>query len=170
MELAYPRGWRALRPSTVEERPQVEQQLPGGIARSARSEAVRLPGHSRALNEFGRLSDAEQDAYLGIWGEYTGLDSAQHPLTALLRESHNETWVVRDLDGTLQLLWQESSSSDRWQRGPLCEEHLIDFQELEERLDHEPEWLEEAEISLPLADLGRVLAELPSAEHPVMSW
>ncbi len=66
-----------------------------------------------ALNEFGRLSDAEQDAYLGIW-EYAGLDSAQRLLTALLGEGHNQTWVVRDLDGTLRLLWQVSSSSDRW--------------------------------------------------------
>jgi hypothetical protein len=162
-------GWRALRPPTVEETVRrLSNNCPMELLDLLDQKRHDTLGILDALNDFGRLSDAEQDAYLGIW-EYAGLDSAQHPLTALLRESHNETWVVRDLDGTLQLLWQESSSSDRWQRGPLWEEHLIDFLELEERLDHEPAWLEEAEISLPLTDLGRVLADLPSAEHRVMS-
>jgi hypothetical protein len=84
-----------------------------------------------AANEFGRLTDFEQEeTEFGLWGR-AGLDNAQHPLTAFLRESHNETYVVRDLDGSLQLLWQESSISDRWARGPLYRENLIDYATIE---------------------------------------
>lgn len=66
-----------------------------------------------AANEFGQLTDAEQDETEGGLESYVGLDEAQYPFTSLLRESHNATYVPRDLDGTLQLLWQKSSISDR---------------------------------------------------------
>jgi hypothetical protein len=70
-----------------------------------------------AANEFGQLADAEQDETEGGFESHAGLEEVQHPFTSLLRESHNATYVLRDLDGTLQLLWQESSISDRWSRG-----------------------------------------------------
>jgi len=57
-----------------------------------------------AANEFGQFTDAEQDETEGGLWSYAGLGEAEHPLTSLLRESHNATRVVRDLDGTLQLL------------------------------------------------------------------
>jgi hypothetical protein len=74
--------------------------------------------------------------------------------------------VVRDLDGTLQLLWQESSISDRWSRDPLCRENLIDDGTLQERLIDDPDWLAGAEISLSLAELRGLLAGLPNVVAP----
>jgi hypothetical protein len=121
-----------------------------------------------AANEFGQLTDAEQDATEGGLESYVGLDEAQHPFTSLLRESHNATYVLRDLDGTLQLLWQESSISDRWSRGPLHRENLIDDGALDELLEEDSAWL--AEIPLSVEELGQVLAELPNADGPVMSF
>jgi hypothetical protein len=53
-----------------------------------------------AAADFARLTDAEQDDHLGLWA-YSGMDHAQNPLTELLREGHNATCTVRDLDGTL---------------------------------------------------------------------
>jgi hypothetical protein len=123
-----------------------------------------------AANEFGQLTDAEQDATEGGLESHAGLDEVQHPFTSLLRESHNATYVLRDLDGTLQLLWQESSISDRWSRGPLYRENLIDDGALEELLEDDPNWLAEAGISLSVAELNRLLAELPHADGPVLSF
>lgn len=123
-----------------------------------------------AANEFGQLTDAEQDETEGGLEGHAGLDEVQHPFTSLLRESHNATYVLRDLDGTLQLLWQESSISDRWSRGPLYRENLIDDGALEELLEGDPNWLAEAGISLSVAELNRLLAELPHADGPVLSF
>lgn len=117
-----------------------------------------------AANEFGQLTDAEQDATEGGLESYVGLDEAQHPFTSLLPESHNATYVLRDLEGSLQLLWQESSISDCWSLGPLHRENLIDDGALEEDSD----WL--VEIPLSVEELGRLLAELPNADGPVMSF
>ena len=122
-----------------------------------------------AANAFADLSDEAQGEELGLW-EYSGMDDARHPLSSLLREGHNATCVVRDLDGSLQLLWQESSTSDRWSRGPLYREHLMDDQELEELVGDDPDWLVEAEISMPLGELRRLLAGLPSSDQPVVSF
>ncbi len=122
-----------------------------------------------AIGAFAELSDAEQDDYLGLWG-YAGMDEAQHPLTALLREGHNATCVIRDLDGTLQFLWQENSISDHWLRGPLYREHLIDGEELELEIANDPQWLDECEIPLPFDSLCELLAGLPAAPGPVMSF
>lgn len=122
-----------------------------------------------AANAFGRLGEAEQDQYLGLW-DFAGLEEAQHPLTAFLRESHNDTCVVRDLDGALQLLWQEDATSERWFRGPLYRESLIDLEEVEDRLAAEPGWFEAAEIHMDLSDLGRLIADLPSSDTPVLSF
>jgi hypothetical protein len=98
------------------------------------------------------------------------LDEAQNPLTSLLRESHNETCVVRDLDGTLQLLWQESSISDHWSRGPLYRENLIDDGALEELLKDDPGWLGESGIPLAVPELSQLLGELPNADGLVLSF
>jgi hypothetical protein len=122
-----------------------------------------------AANDFGHLTDVETECdEEGIWA-YAGLDAAQHPFTALLRESHNATCVVRDLDGTLQLLWQESSLSSRWSRGPLDRQNLINDEDLEDRVDADPDWLK-AMCPLPLVELRSVLATLPKADSPVMSF
>lgn len=121
-----------------------------------------------AANDFGCLTDAETEYQEeGIWA-YAGLDEAQHPFTALLRESHNATCVVRDLDGKLQLLWQESSSS-RWSRGPLYRQNLINDEDLEDQVDADPDWLK-AICPLPVVELRSVLATLPKADSPVMSF
>lgn len=74
-------------------------------------------------------------------GELAGIDDAQHPSLRSSPEAHNETYVVPDLDGTLQFLWQQSSASDRWSLGPLYRENLIDDSALEELLDADPDWL-----------------------------
>jgi hypothetical protein len=89
---------------------------------------------------------------------------------SLLRESHNDTCVVRDLDGTLQLLWQEDATSERWFRGPLYLESLIDLEEVEDRLAAEPGWFEVAEIHMDLSELGRLIADLPSSDTPVLGF
>jgi len=44
-------------------------------------------------NEFANLTDAQQEEHLGLWG-FAGMDEAQHPLTALLREGHNDGCVI----------------------------------------------------------------------------
>jgi hypothetical protein len=122
-----------------------------------------------AANDFSRLSGAEQEEHLGLWG-YAGMDDAQHPFTGLLRESHNGTCVVRDLDGTLQFLWQESAAFDRWSIGPLYRENLIDDSDLEELLDADPDWLSDQGISLSPPELIALMAALPSAPGPVMRF
>lgn len=123
-----------------------------------------------AANEFGQLSDSEQDEIEGGLWSYAGLDEAEHPLTSLLRESHNATCVVRDLDGTLQLLWQEPSISDRWSQGPLYRENLIDDGALEELLEDDPGWLAGAGIALTPGKLQELLSGLPNADGPVVSY
>lgn len=50
-----------------------------------------------AANEFSRPTDFGQDEIEGGLRTHAGLDEAEHPLTSLLRESHNATCVVRDL-------------------------------------------------------------------------
>jgi len=123
-----------------------------------------------AANEFGQLTDFEQDETEGGALGHAGLFESQHPLTSLLRESHNATCVVRDLDGTLHLLWQESSISDRWSLGPLCRENLVDDGTLEERLGDDPGWLSEVGISLSIVELRGLLDGLSSAEGPVVTY
>jgi hypothetical protein len=92
-----------------------------------------------AANGFGSLSEAEADEHFGPW-EYAGLEDAQHPLSALLPEGHNATCVVRDLDGGLNFLWQEESTSEHWLIGPLYREHLRDIEEVERTARRRP-WL-----------------------------
>jgi hypothetical protein len=123
-----------------------------------------------AANEFGQLTEFEQEeTEFGLWG-HAELDNAQHPLTAFLRESHNETYVVRDLDGSLQLLWQESSISDRWARGLLYRENLIDDATIEERAEDDPRWLPSSSLVLPLPDLLGLLGRIPSAPDRVVDY
>ncbi|MGN6257129.1 MAG: hypothetical protein ACTHN3_05170 [Solirubrobacterales bacterium] len=122
-----------------------------------------------AANKFGRLTGAEQESYLGLW-DFAGMDEARHPLTEFLRESHNETCVIRDLDGSVQLLWQESSMSDRWLSGPLYRENLIDDDALEDLLENDPHCLTEAGISLSRDEFWALLTDLPEAPGPVLSF
>jgi hypothetical protein len=123
-----------------------------------------------AANGFGQLTESEQEeTEFGLWG-HAGLDDAQHPLTLFLRESHNETCVVRDLDGSLQLLWQESAISGRWARGPLYRENLIDDATIEERAKGDVHWLSSANLALPLPDLLGLLVRIPSAPDRVVDY
>ena len=116
----------------------------------------------RRLNEFGSLSDDEQDSHLGIWG-YAGLDEAQHPFAVLLAESHNSTSVVRDLDGALVMVWEEPLSGE-WRVGPLYHDHMPSDDRLEELLD-DPEGLD-----LDHALISEVIDSLPPAPGPVMDY
>ena len=120
-----------------------------------------------AANGFSHLSAAEQDEHLDLSG-YVGMDDAQHPFTGLVRESHKGTCVVRDLDGALQFLWQESVASGRWSIGPLYRENLIDDSDLEDLLDADPDWLADQGIPLSPSELIALLTELPSAPGPTM--
>lgn len=113
-------------------------------------------------NRFASLTDDERGEYFGLW-HYAGLDTARHPLSKLLRESHNETCIVRDLDGALWMLAQESSLSDSWLRGRLCRGNLVDKTSLEDQLEHDPRWLEDAGIPLSGVELRELLDCLPEA-------
>src|SRR2546421_159323 len=81
-----------------------------------------------AANRYDELPETEQAEYLSL-SDYAGLLEAEHPLTSLLRESHNATCVVRDIDGPLMMLWEEPLSGV-WDFGPLCRQNLISDEEL----------------------------------------
>jgi hypothetical protein len=68
---------------------------------------------AEAAGRFAALDDTEQKEYLNVW-DYAGLLEAEHPLTGLLPQSSSPCCVVRDLDGTLQLLWEESGTLLDW--------------------------------------------------------
>lgn len=122
-----------------------------------------------SANEFASLTDAEQEEHLGLWG-FAGMDEAQNPLTALLRESHNDGCVIRDLDGGFAFLWQEASTSDRWLLAPLFRENLIDDDELRELLEADPDWLSDRGITMSRDEMAAVLAQLPNAPGSVMTF
>lgn len=121
-----------------------------------------------AASDFATLPDAEQDSYLDLW-DFAGIDEARHPLSAFLPESRNDRCVVRDLDGTLILLWQEHSTSDQWLTGPLFIENLVDIETIEESLSNDPDWLSDRDVTQSLADVQAVFTQLPHAPGPVMS-
>jgi hypothetical protein len=113
----------------------------------------------RLLNQFDDLPPAEQDEHeFGIWG-YAGLDDSQHVLSLLLRESHNSTCVVRDLDGSLVLIWEEPLAG-RWHFGPLSAGNLAD----PEDSPHEGA----SELNTDLVEA--IIASLPEASGRVMSF
>lgn len=122
-----------------------------------------------AATRFAELPNEEQDEYLNVW-DYAGMLEAEHPFTALLRESHNATCVVRDIDGALQLLWQEHSTSDRWLVGPLCSENLIDADSPEDTGFDAAEWIDDEGLSFTVDQLHAALDALPSAPGPVMRF
>src|SRR4051794_11811997 len=74
------------------------------------------------LNEYRSLSDEDQEDALNAW-EYSGLADAEHPLTALLAETHNACAVVRDLDGSLRLIFDDMRDGP-WRIGPLYDAHM----------------------------------------------
>jgi hypothetical protein len=113
---------------------------------------------AQAASRFVQLDEAEREEYLNVW-DYAGLLDAEHPLTSLVPQSSNQCCVVRDLDGSLQLLWEEPATG-KWSHGPLSRDDLVDDAELREALE-DPEWLAESELVLGEADLLRLLAELP---------
>ncbi len=124
---------------------------------------------AETATRFQGLSQEEQDEYLGLW-HYAGLDEASHPFTSLLRESHNNTCVVRDLDGSLQLLWEDEPRSGRWLVSPLYQENLIGDDEIADLLDADPDWLASCELELSHDELSRLLASLPGAPGPAMRF
>jgi hypothetical protein len=123
----------------------------------------------QTANAYATLSEAKEEEHPDLW-EYAAMDAAQHPFVSLLPEAHNATCIVRDLDGILRFLWQESPSSDRWLIGPLCRQHLIDIEEVEQVLEDDPEWLRDQGIAGSADDLAQVLSELPDAPGPLMSF
>ncbi|MDP9383884.1 MAG: hypothetical protein M3P50_01375 [Actinomycetota bacterium] len=105
----------------------------------------------RRLNEFADLTDAEREDYLADW-DYAGLEDRTHPFGALLFESHNACYVVRDLDGRLQLLWQDDPSGV-WRMGNLSAGHVKPEAEIAELIEQE-ELAIDAELALAaLAEL-----------------
>jgi hypothetical protein len=138
----------------------------------------RLDGGSRhdtmaildAANEFSELTDFEQDeTEFGCWG-YAGLAEAEHPLTTFLRETSQPAYVVRDLDGTLWRLWEESPISGRWSRGRLFREHLVNDEMLDERDEDDPGWVSQKGICLSPAELRELLTGLPGANGFVFQY
>jgi hypothetical protein len=104
----------------------------------------------------------EQRRFFGVW-EYSGLDEAEHPLSALLGESNTCCAIVRDLDGALYLLFEELPSGT-WRASPLWRAHMPDDSLLEDLFD----WLQAEPI-----DRNRLRAEiaaLPSAGKSVSSF
>jgi hypothetical protein len=119
-------------------------------------------------SRYEHLTTEEQNEYLGLW-EFAGLDEAAHPLSCLLRESHNATSVIRDLDGSLQMLWEEPRSGE-WNVGPLSRQNLIDDDQIADALEADPEWLADCGLPLTTDELTRLLDSLRMLPAPVMRF
>lgn len=128
---------------------------------SARHDVLELIDR---LNAFEGIPDDDPRAQDGIWLS-TGLAEAQHPLTALCPEGHNTICVVRDLDGSLQFIFDDVMTPIRWQVGPATSEH---FSMAADALDDEQ--LQDMEIPLSGAELAALIAALPEAPGPVRSY
>jgi hypothetical protein len=118
------------------------------------------------LNAWDELEDDHSDKAEGFWIG-TGLDQAEHPLTAFTGESHNTVCVVRDLDADLKFVFETSSASGEWKAGPLYRDHIDD-----EELAHAAETgnLGELGIALTAAELAAIIEQLPTAPGPVRSF
>lgn len=110
------------------------------------------------LNQYEELDAAEANQYMGAW-EYAGLDDAEHEFTGLLGESHNATFVARDLDGSLVLLWEERPSGE-WQVGPLFADHMPASGDVPDMLKDD----------LDLGLVLKIIENLPAAPGPVRSY
>jgi hypothetical protein len=64
------------------------------------------------------------------------LDQARHPTLALCGEAHNDFCVVRDLDGSLQFLFEAAPGTGPWAYGPLYRQHISEL-EIEAYLERE---------------------------------
>jgi hypothetical protein len=113
----------------------------------------------RLLNEYQSLGPDEQDLFYEDGAEigYAGVEP--HPLTALCGEAHNQFFVLRDLDGSLQFVFEISPREQRWMSGPLYRGNLSE-------MDLEPYLLRKAPlgaIGIPLEpdEFEALLAALP---------
>lgn len=91
---------------------------------------------------------------------------AEHPFGSLLREGHNETCAIRDLDGTMRFLWEELPEG-RWFVGPLYVDHL----EEEEMIDEEygfAYWIDEGGYSFSVEELRAAIATLPGTRSQLL--
>jgi hypothetical protein len=76
----------------------------------------------RKLNEFNELTDVVQDDEdQGVLG-YAGVEA--HPLTALCGEAHNGFFVLRDLTGELEFVWETDTRLATWDHGVLFQGHF----------------------------------------------
>jgi hypothetical protein len=120
-----------------------------------------------AANDYEKLSEDERDNYVGVW-DFAGLDEASHPLGALLWESHNQTAVVRGLDGQLYLVFETSAGSRAWSCGPLYRDNLINEDLIYEQVEGDPEWLSETFPGMSVEQLVQLVNSLPPAGGPVI--
>jgi hypothetical protein len=114
----------------------------------------------RRLNEYEALPPDEQDAYYDDGGPmaYAGVEA--HPLTEFCGEAHNAFFVLRDLDGSLQFVFEVSPLAQRWEAGPLYRGNLSEF-------DLEPYFLEDEPVTatglpLTIAEFRALLDALPN--------
>lgn len=94
---------------------------------------------------------------MGDW-DYAELDQSAHCFSDLMGESHNATWVVRDLTGELVLLWEDPPSY-AWRIGPLYADHLPQDGDLSASIS-------EAGLHLDVGAIQSAVTELPSAPGP----
>jgi len=113
----------------------------------------------RKLNEYDELDAAEQDEHDDVGGSYAyaGADDAIHPLTELCGEAHNSFFIVRDLDGSLCFVFETTPATERWDVGPLYQEHVLPG------LESLAELIEAGDAALPMAseDLRELINGLP---------
>jgi len=117
-----------------------------------------------SLAAYAELSDEAQSDALGPW-EYSGLSEAEHPLSELLPELHNDAAVVRDLTGELHLL-HTAGVSGRWQTGPLFREHFPNDADLTDSLENAGEEL----AAIPPVLVLRTIRVLPTADGPARTY
>lgn len=115
-------------------------------------------------NQFAELPESQQAQYLGP-DHFAGLDEAEHSFSGLLIESHNPTAVVRDIDGTLRLLYQPDPRSEHWELGPLYRDNLISDGQVEELA--QAGWPEWDWGGATTAEVRAALHELPTAPGSV---
>jgi hypothetical protein len=118
-----------------------------------------VQGVVRGLNEYESLGPEVQDQYYELGGAMGYVAVEVHPLTALCGEAHNSFFVLRDLDGSLQFVFEISPGGQRWEVGPLYRGNLSDVDLEPYLLDGEP--LESIGIPLSVEEFAVLLSALP---------
>lgn len=113
----------------------------------------------RRLNEYASLDPEEQDEYYEDGGALSYAGVAAHPLSALCGEAHNAFFVLRDLDGSLQFVFEIAPREQRWDAGPLYRGNLSEA-DLEAYLEGDRPFVAGG-IPLDLDEFVDLLAALP---------